>query len=727
VRTPMQWSPDRNAGFSRADPQILYSPPIMDPIYGFAGVNVEAQGRSSASLLNWTKRLIAVRRAHPAFGRGTLRFIRPGNRKILAYLREYQGEIILCVANLARSSQPVELHLGEFKTRIPVELLGNTAFPPIGELPYLLTIPPWGFYWFALTTDARFPKWHSERPVPADFPALVIPEGLMATLMHKEAAATEDLRSLMARRVREQLEREVLPVFLANQRWFAGKGSAITSAALIERDEWRGDTGNWLLAIVRVDLADGIRQLYALPLALAWEDREFERIQALLPCTVARVRQRARVGVLYDAFWDDGFCRALVASLGRNERRVLPGGELVFSATGQYAAHVGNETLTVRHPAFEQSNTLVIMGERLVLKAYRRLREGINPEIEIGRFLTDVSPYAHIAPTIGALEYRDANGDVTSLALVQALVDNRGSGWDYTLEYLGRMLDTTRNQPAAATPVTDAAQVPVQPAANVAAPNHAGYLVLIEMLGRRTAELHRALAKPTGDAAFEPEPVTAGDIAEWHRNVRDEALATLDLLEQRRQGLPEHLRPDVDRLLASRDALLALIDATIPLRVGATKTRYHGDYHLGQVLLTTDDFVIVDFEGEPVRSLAERRAKHSPLRDVAGMLRSFSYAAAVALDRATIERPDDRARLLAPLTDWRTQAMAAFHRSYVATIRGTSSWPDDDRTATQLVRLFGLEKVLYELRYELANRPDWVRIPLAGLLERLVTSAQARQ
>jgi maltose alpha-D-glucosyltransferase / alpha-amylase len=727
VRTPMQWSPDRNAGFSRADPQILYSPPIMDPIYGFAGVNVEAQGRSSASLLNWTKRLIAVRRAHSAFGRGTLRFVQPGNRKILAYLREYQGEIILCVANLARSSQPVELHLGEFKTRIPVELLGNTAFPPIGELPYLLTIPPWGFYWFALTTDARFPKWHSERPVPADFPVLVIPEGLMATLMHKEAAATEDLRSLMARRVREQLEREVLPVFLANQRWFAGKGSAITSAALIERDEWRGDTGNWLLAIVRVDLADGIRQLYALPLALAWEDREFERIQALLPCTVARVRQRARVGVLYDAFWDDGFCRALVASLGRNERRVLPGGELVFSATGQYAAHVGNETLTVRHPAFEQSNTLVIMGERLVLKAYRRLREGINPEIEIGRFLTDVSPYAHIAPTIGALEYRDANGDVTSLALVQALVDNRGSGWDYTLEYLGRMLDTTRNQPAAATPVTDAAQVPVQPAANVAAPNHAGYLVLIEMLGRRTAELHRALAKPTGDAAFEPEPVTAGDIAEWHRNVRDEALATLDLLEQRRQGLPEHLRPDVDRLLASRDALLALIDATIPLRVGATKTRYHGDYHLGQVLLTTDDFVIVDFEGEPVRSLAERRAKHSPLRDVAGMLRSFSYAAAVALDRATIERPDDRARLLAPLTDWRTQAMAAFHRSYVATIRGTSSWPDDDRTATQLVRLFGLEKVLYELRYELANRPDWVRIPLAGLLERLVTSAQARQ
>jgi maltose alpha-D-glucosyltransferase/alpha-amylase len=201
VRTPMQWSPDRNAGFSRADPQLLYSPPIMDPIYGFAGVNVEAQSRSSASLLNWTKRLIAVRRAHPALSRGTLRFVRPGNRKILAYLREYQGEIILCVANLARSSQPVELHLSEFKTRIPVELLGNTAFPPIGELPYLLTVAPWGFYWFVLTTDAKVPKWHAERPVPAEFPALVIPEGLMATLTRKGGSA-QDVRSLMAHRVR---------------------------------------------------------------------------------------------------------------------------------------------------------------------------------------------------------------------------------------------------------------------------------------------------------------------------------------------------------------------------------------------------------------------------------------------------------------------------------------------------------------------------------------------
>ncbi|HVO87340.1 MAG TPA: maltose alpha-D-glucosyltransferase [Casimicrobiaceae bacterium] len=721
VRTPMQWSPDRNAGFSRADPQLLYSPPIMDPIYGYSACNVEAQSRTPGSLLNWMKRLIAVRRAHPAFGRGTLRFVRPGNRKILAYLREYRGEIILCVANLARSSQPVELHLSEFKTRIPVELIGNTGFPPIGELPYLLTLPPWGFYWFALTTDAKYPRWHSERPMPAELPALVIPEGLMATLMHKESAS-HDMRSLMARRVREQLERDVLPVFLAGQRWFAGKGAGIRSAVLIERDDWGTDAGKWLLAIVLVTLANGQRQLYSLPLALAWEDREFERIQSLLPCTVARVRQRARVGVLYDAFWDDGFCRALVASMGRNEKRAVPGGVLVFSSTQQYSRLVSGDTLSVRHPTFEQSNTLVILGERLVLKAYRRLHEGVNPEIEIGRFLTDASPYRHIAPTVGALEYRDSSGEVTALALVQGFVDNRGSGWDYTLEHLGRFLDAIRTQQTVEITQNGVAQASGEVRANPATPTHAGYLTLIEKLGRRTAELHQALAKPTGDRAFEPEPLTADDLSAWHAKVRDDVVATLDLLAQRQRALPENLRADANRLLVSRDALLARVDSVAPAAVNATKTRYHGDYHLGQVLLTTDDFVIVDFEGEPARSLAERRAKHSPLRDVAGMLRSFSYAAAVALDRATSERPDDRPRLVGPLNDWRTQTMAAFHRAYVNTIRGTSTYPDDDRIAGQLIQLFALEKVLYELRYELANRPDWVRIPLAGLLEQLVTN-----
>jgi maltose alpha-D-glucosyltransferase/alpha-amylase len=726
VRTPMQWSPDRNAGFSRADPQLLYLPPIMDAIYGFQAVNVEAQSRSPSSLLNWTKRLIAVRKAYSAFGRGSLRFVRPGNRKILAYVREHGGEIILCVANLSRSSQPVELDLREFKGRIPLELLGNTPFPPIGELPYLLTLPAWGFYWFALTTNAKIPKWHDERPIPIEFPVLVIPEGLRAALSRKPDAAN-DMRGLMARRMREQLQRDVLPAFLAAQRWFAGKGRAITSTELIEQDEWATDAGRWMLGFVRVGFAEGEEQSYALPLALAWEDAGFDRVQALLHCTLARVRQHARVGILYDAFWDDAFCGSLVAAMGRNATHRVPNGVLKFSCTRLFAELVGPEPLTVRHPAFEQSNTLVILGEKLVLKAYRRLQLGINPEIEIGRFLTDVSPFPQIAPVVGALEYRDAEEQVIALGVLQKYIENQGSGWNYTIEHLGRFLETSLAappEPPAITapelpPDSSGRSAPRAVAEVIAESPHAAFLLLMTTLGRRTGELHVALARHSGDSAFDSEPITAADLAEWRQQVRDDAARTLDQLEQRRTDLPETVLRLAERLLGLRSELFAWIDAMAPQHVDAHKSRYHGDFHLGQVLLVKHDFVIVDFEGEPSRPLTERRRKHSPLRDVAGMLRSFSYAAAVALDKATTERPDDRNRLAPHVATWLQQTTATFLAAYQDAVGGCASYPSDAGLARRLIALFALEKALYETRYELDTRPEWIRIPVAGVLDQL--------
>ena len=718
VRTPMQWSPDRNAGFSRADPQRLYLPPIMDPIYGFQAVNVEAQIRSPASLLNWTKRLIAVRKAHPALSRGTLRFVKPGNRKILVYLREYQDEAILCVANLARSSQPVELDLAGYKGRIPVELLGNTAFPPIGELPYLLTLPAWGFYWFALTTDAAYPKWHAERPVPTDFPVLVIPEGLMAALSHRGAGAS-DVRGLLARRTREALERDVLPVFLTQQRWFAGKGAAIERAALREQDEWDTADGSWLLALLEVDLAGGRRHIYSMPLALAWEADDADRVQALLHCTVARVRQHARVGVLYDAFWDDAFCRNVVRSMARQEVHPLRGGELRFSSTKRLASETDLASLGVRHPAFEQSNTLVVLGERLVLKGYRRLRRGINPEIEIGRFLTEASPFPHIAALYGALEHRDPAGESTALAVLHQYIPNEGSGWDYVIAYLRRYLDDALAHPAPVQATAGAPDAPPAPsdAAAVESASHGGFLALMSTLGRRTAELHAALAKRTGDAAFDPEPFTGQDLDALRVRLRQEAQATIDLVRERMISLPEDPRASAQTLVDGAARLLARVDEFVPGHVDAARTRYHGDFHLGQVLINQHDFIIVDFEGEPSRPLEERRAKHSPLRDVAGMLRSFGYAAAVALRQSTVATPADRGRLAGPLARWQAQTSAAFLDAYRERAAGVASYPADAGEAARLIALFTLEKALYELRYELANRPDWVGIPLAAVLD----------
>jgi maltose alpha-D-glucosyltransferase/alpha-amylase len=696
----------------------------MDPVYGYQGVNVEAQGRSPSSLLNWMRRLIAVRKAHQALSRGRLRFIRPGNRKILVYLREHDDEAILCVANLSRSSQPVELDLAMYKGRIPVELVGNTAFPPIGELPYLLTLPAWGFYWFALTTDAAYPKWHAERPVPQDLPVLVIPEGLKAALSQRDAQAA-DLRALLGRRVREQLEREVLPVFLEQQRWFAGKGSRIAQVTLREQDEWRSREGSWLLAVAQVDFASDPPQTYSLPLALAFEDHDPSRIEALLHATVARVRQRARVGVLYDAFWDDGFCRSLVAAMRNRTRLTLPGGELRFSSTSRLADEPDAESLPVRHPAFEQSNSLVVLGERLVLKGYRQLRRGVNPEIEIGRFLTDVSPFPHIAPLYGSLESCDGEGHTTAIAVLHRYVPNEGSGWDYTLAHLHRLVDDVLTGTSPETtlgPGSVPPPPPLDPGGPMPHSVDSGFLALIGLLGRRTAEMHAALARPSGDPAFEPEPFTADDLARLRDKLQTEARETLALLEHRRAALPAPVAAMAERLAVSARALREHIDGLIPAEVDATRTRYHGDYHLGQVLLSQHDFVIVDFEGEPSRPLPERRAKHSPLRDVAGMLRSFGYAAAVALQQMGPGSAAERERTQAPLAQWRQATSEAFLGGYREAIASTSSWPRDPAVAGRLIALFTLEKALYELRYELANRPDWVAIPLAAVLDPLTAA-----
>ncbi|MGB6449647.1 MAG: maltose alpha-D-glucosyltransferase, partial [Steroidobacteraceae bacterium] len=323
VRTPMQWSPDRNAGFSRADPQQLYLPPIMDPIYGFQAVNVEAQTRDRSSLLNWMKRMLQVRKSSQAFGRGTLRFIRPGNRKVLAYAREHGEDTILCVVNLARSAQPVELDLAEFKGMVPTEMVGSTAFPPIGDLPYLLTLPGYAFYWFRLSREAQAPAWHEERLPREDAPVLVLVDRWNSFFPEHVAL----WRSGLATRLRSQLEERVLPQYIAGQRWYAAKGAAISRARLSDHATWSAKTGDWLMALLEVESTTQSAR-YFVPLTLAFQDHEESGWGRLQAAAVARVRQRAMTGVLADALADEGFCRALVDQIGAGGERPLARGRL---------------------------------------------------------------------------------------------------------------------------------------------------------------------------------------------------------------------------------------------------------------------------------------------------------------------------------------------------------------------------------------------------------------
>jgi maltose alpha-D-glucosyltransferase/alpha-amylase len=668
VRTPMQWSPDRNAGFSRADPQRLYLPPIMDPVYGYQAVNVEAQERDPGSQLNWTKRMLRIRRESRAFGRGRLAFLTPGNRKILAYLREYADEAVLCVANLARSAQPVELDLRRFKGRVPVELLGRTSFPPIGDLPYLLTLPAHAFYWFRLASDAEAPSWHTQMIVSDEVPIMVLFDGWVSFFSDRVVP----WRIRMAEQLRKRLEEEVLPRYIQAQRWYASKAEPVREVRLQDSAIWEvGDMRaggiSWLLTLLEVGKAS-----YFLPMALAWEEDE-EHVRQLAQSTIVRVRQQANVGVIADAMADEGFCRNVVKAIG--ESRSLPTGQgsIRFTPTEAFGRIAGEDlaALTVGGLQAQSTNTSVTLSERLFLKCYRNLRPGVNPELEVGRFLTEVAEFGNCVPVAGAVEYLSEKKEPVTLALLQAYVPNQGDGWSYTLEYLGRWLETQRGAPEA---------------------GHAAYLLLIQTLATRTAELHRALATPSRNPAFTPEALTAADVQSWKSRVKEEAEQTLSLVKS-------------SELLARKNELLALIDSCAAPRGKALKTRLHGDYHLGQVLLANNDWYIIDFEGEPSRPLAESRRKHSPLRDVAGMLRSFSYAKWSATKGSDLD-------------EWERKTRRAFLDAYAAAAKAGGLF-DAFEDVAGLMRLFELEKVLYELRYELGNRPDWIQVPLSGLLAML--------
>jgi maltose alpha-D-glucosyltransferase / alpha-amylase len=712
VRTPMQWTSDRNAGFSRTEPARLYLPPIMDPVYGYESVNVEAQSRSVGSLLNWMKRTISVRKAHRAFGRGTLEFLHPGNRKVIAYLREYEDEAILCVANLSRSAQPVELDLARFRGRVPVELLGNSSFPPLGDLPYFLTLPGYGFYWFRLAREAAAPRWHQESPRYAEPPVLVLPAGRETARRVYRAPLRLPSRQLA------QLEREALPNFLGTRRWFAAKGGEIERVEVVAQAEFDDDG---LLTLLRVYVDDESSdesgpQLYFLPLAAAWEEgADEDGVSIFMPHALAKLRRRARMGLLFDALADEQFCRGVVEAMGKDREVEIGEGRIHFSGTDVFGGLIGDgpvSELSVRRAEVEQTNSSVILGERLIMKAYRRLQKGTNPDLEIGRYLTEEVHFENTPPLAGAVEYTGPDGETTTLGLLQGFVENQGDGWSYVLDYLGRYLEdrlVTSWSPEGEDD-TDEEERRAE---------DAFFASLVRTLGLRTGELHAAFAAPTDDPAFAPEPASPEEVAGWAEGVLAESRRTLDMLKRRRGRLPEEAGPDADSLLELRRELTRRIKDVSRGGFGVVKTRHHGDYHLGQVLVVGNDFQIIDFEGEPARPLAERRRKHSPLRDVAGMLRSFNYAIRSALINLVADRAEPLERLEPWVNLWEERTRQAFLEGYAEGARGAASYPDDEEHARALIELFTLEKALYEIRYELDNRPDWVVIPIRGVLDLL--------
>jgi maltose alpha-D-glucosyltransferase/alpha-amylase len=703
VRTPMQWSPDRNGGFSRADPAQLYLPPIMDPVYGYQAVNVEAQTRSPSSQLNWMKRLIAVRKARRALGRGDLRFIYPANRKVLAYLRSYEDETILCVFNLARSPQAVELDLLAFKGHALVELGGRSAFPPVGDLPYLLTLQGHGFYWFLLDpTPSEETGWRAQSAMP-ELITLVLPTGWA---------------SLLERHNRRQLEHDVLPAYLPTQRWFAAKDRKVDRATMIAQAELSGPTGSWLMMLVEVAFREGEPQFYTLPLAVAWDTEESEPRTGPAALTIARARRARAEGAIVEAVAESGFTLALVDAIGTERRLAAEGAEIVFRRARAFEKTPLPKLPVIKRIGAEQSNTSLLIEEYGVLKLYRRLVRGVHPEIEMARFLSDTAGFANTPALLGSFGMSGGKIGEVALGVLFANVRNQGDAWSQALNYLTRYLDE-------ALLMAPREGRPADPAA-VDQSSHPLYLELAAQLGRRTAEMHRALC-PEGpvDLAFAPEPTTAADLASWREHALAAAQASFDNLMRQRRDLPTVTQEVVDQLLAHRETALQRLATLLPPEIAAMKTRFHGDYHLGQVLVVQNDYAIIDFEGEPLRPLAERRRKGSPLVDVAGMLRSFAYASANAVRQMTEIQPAARDILEERAEEWRRQVSDAFLGRYRETMVGAASLPADAAVVDDLLAFFTLEKAFYEIGYELANRPQWLAIPVCGALALLDAQAPA--
>ncbi len=712
VRTPMQWSGDRNAGFSRSNRQRLYLPVITDPEYHYETVNVETQHQNPHSLLSWMTRLIALRKRHRAFGRGTLELLRPDNRKILAFVRRYESEQILCVANLSRFLQTVNLDLSQWKGLVPVELFGATELPAIGDTPYFLTLGPHSFFWFSLQPRA-IPAVQGDAPVAAAvLPEIRVSSGWDSVLV--DGSAKERLES-------------VLPGYVRQRRWFAGKARRLKSAQITDAIDVPGADGTAYLTTILVSYRDGDPETYLLPVAYAKPSEAAQILERWPHAAICWLRSdgEEQRGLLHDALAPPGFADALLAAIARRRRSTGTTGTLVGSTTRAFTRLRGPETVKLESApsAAEQSNNSVVFGERLILKVFRRLEEGVNPELEVGRFLTEKTGFTQIAPVAGSLEYRREKGEPVTMAILQGYVPNQGDAWSYTLKTLAHFFKGVQLPGAGDPPALRRSLLPAGATAppEVATRTVGAYLESAELLGKRTAELHAALASDPTDPAFAPELISQQDQRSIYQSLSGLALRSMELLRSQLNKLPEDAREDARKVIELEPRIAAGLRSFLARRLKTNRIRVHGDYHLGQVLYTGHDFVIIDFEGEPTRTLYERRLKRLALRDVAGMLRSFDYASQAALKSEQISA-DALPRLHLWARFWVECVSSAFLRSYLSTAGAASFVPHSPEDLELELTTMLLEKSLYELRYELNLRPDWVRIPLRGIID-LVTPA----
>jgi maltose alpha-D-glucosyltransferase/alpha-amylase len=701
VRTPMQWSSDRNAGFSRANPQRLYLPINIDPEFHYEAVNVEAQQNNPHSLLWWMKRLIALSRRYKAFGRGTMEILTPENRKVFAFLRSHGNERILVVANLSRFVQFVQLDLSAFQGRTPVELFGRTPFPTIGSAPYLLTLGPHGFFWFALE-PSRVEE--------------VVPAGAEPPTLR----AREDWKEIFGERSRAPLE-EALAAFLQGRRWFAGQGMKLRSVRILDLFPLDLKSQEVVFLYFQVEFVEGQRQTYGLLVGRALGDRAEQARRNAASSVIAPLHVQGAEGLLVEVVQDPQVAGELLDGVAR--RRQFKGGNgriaLVPSTAFSRLRGKAAEPLPATPVRGERSDSSIIFGNRLIMKLLRRVEPGENPELEVGRFLTERARFEAVAPVAGSIEYHRQGADPVILGIVHGYAPHQGDAWRFTLDNLESYFESVLAQPRSLEAPSGRLLDLIQQTPPAEIREAIGtYLEVARLIGRRIAELHLALASADDDPAFAPEPFTPFYQRSVYQSMRSQVGQVFPALRRRLKDLDAQTRGEAECVLELEPRLLKRFLSVSQARISAQRIRCHGNLHLGQLLYTGKDFVILDFEGEPARPLSERRIKRSPLRDVAGMLRSFHYAAnAAVLARQPQEQVPERvATLQTAGRMWHAWVCSAFFRSYMERMKDSSLLPSGREGLETLLDAFQLDTCVYEIGYELGSRPGWLRIPLRGIL-----------
>ena len=705
VRTPMQWSADRNAGFSRANPQRLYLPVIIDPEYHYETVNVEAQQRNPHSLLWWMKRVIEHRREYKAFSRGSIEFLTPSNRRVLAFTRRWQDETVLVVANLSRFPQQASLDLTRFRGMTPVELFGRAEFPAITDQPYSITIGAHGFYWFAVENRAAAQE---SLAAPGDRREKPLIE--LASLDQLSTGGTPEMLDLA-------------PRILPTRRWFLGKGRTILNSSLVDVIPVAGAAA-WM-ALLRVEYATGDPDVYVVPGALKTGEDARRMLADQPEIVLARVRTAdGEEGVVYSAIFDPGFAEAVLGAIARRRRFRGTAGELAGSHNRLFRSVYGGT-----HPALkpvvqntEQRNSSIAFGDRFMLKLFRRVEPGVNPEVEVASFLTEHG-FEHAPRMTGSLEYRPEDGEPMSIAMLTGFVANQGDAWQYTLDVLSRFFEHVLARTDTEPPVLPSAHpltLALGEFTTEALDLLGEYTESARLLGRRIAELHVTLASDGSAPGFAPEPYTDHYRQGLYHGFVGHAGRCLTVLNQRVASLAPDVQTEARAVLERADEIRERFQPVRNQRISTLRIRVHGDLNLRQALYTGKDFVIIDFEGDPARAYGERRIRRAALLDVASMLRSLHYAAyAVMFGRVPgiPARAEGPAASLEPWARfWSSWAGALFLKSYIESARAGGFLPPDPAQIRTLLDAFLLEKALSEVVIELNDRPDWVLIPLRGIL-----------